>query len=109
MAVQDLITEIYNKIPLGYFEMEYDYEVDNDNIDVRLYGASYGGAEVIAGIIDAFEFDGVDEVKVSEPTEEEVEYAFSGYEFVRVSIGVDRNVARGEKDHFFFNDMGRML
>lgn len=108
MSVLDLITKINKEIPLAYFEMEYDYEVSPDYIDLRLYGANIVGAETIKNIIIDFDFNGVTSVQAEEPVPTEFE-AFSGYEFVRVWIGVDRNVARSHKDRFFFNDAGRML
>lgn len=109
MAVQDLITEIYNKIPLVYFEMEYNYEIDPHTIDLRLYQAGEQGAETIKDIILDFDFNGVIDAHVEIPTQSEIDNCFSGFDFVSVVIGVDRNVARGEKDNFFFNDAGRML
>ena len=108
MSVKDLITEINEQIPMAYFEMEYDYEVSPDYIDLRLYGANLAGAETIKNILIDFDFNGVTTVQAEEPAPTEFE-AFSGYEFVRVLIGIDRNVARGSKDHFLFNDAGRML
>ena len=109
MAVKDLITQIYNEIPLASFEMEYDYETDAHTIDLRLYGANIEGAKTIAEIIANYEFTGVTGVKAETPSKQEIDYAFSGYQFVRVTIEIDRNVARGTKDRFLFNDAGRMI
>lgn len=109
MSVEDLITKIFNKVKLNCFELEYDYKCNNNSIDLRLYGASYSGAEIVKAMIEAFDFVGVTDVNVEEPTEDEVKYAFCGYKFMRVAIGVDRNVARSENEHLLFNDAGRML
>ena len=109
MAVLDLMTTINQQVPMAQFEMEYEYEVDPHTIDLRLYGADKNGAETIKNIILDFEFNGVTGARVEVPTQDEIDFAFSGYKFVRVIIEVDRNVARGRHDHYFFNDAGRML
>ena len=109
MAVQHLITEIYEQVPMAQFEMEYEYEVDPHTIDLRLYGADKNGAETIKEIILEFEFNGVTGATVEVPTQDEIDFGFTGHKFVRVIIEVDRNVARGRHDHYFFNDAGRML
>ena len=106
--MENLIKKIAMVCP-STFEVDYDYDVDPRYIDVRLYDANVRIAKLVRDLMLEYCDYGIESTNIEEPHEDEVKFAFSGHNFVRIAVYVKNNIPSVIGTQIVYNRSGRIL
>lgn len=88
--MQELMETIYELATKTCEHVEvYHIQDCTDNIQLNLYGENTTKAETVKKLIDTRLPEYIKKIEVTTPSEDEVNYCFSGHEFTEIDITVD--------------------